>query len=56
MRTLKNNGLVTIFAAKTIKIDQEIEKSRNGNIWTERNYSNKATFYILMIFVFSIRN
>jgi len=48
MRTLKNNGLVTTSAAMTIKIDKGIEKSKNGNIWTERKFSNKATFYIFI--------
>jgi len=60
MRTLKNNGLVTTPVVNTIRIQQGIEESRNGNIWTERDFSNKIIFYsyiicILMIVVFSIR-
>ncbi|CAI6353215.1 unnamed protein product [Macrosiphum euphorbiae] len=40
MRTLKNNGLVSP-AVKTVKIVQEINKSRYGNIWTERDFTSE---------------
>jgi len=52
MRTLKNNGLVTTLADKTVKIDQGIKKSRNGNIWTKRDFSNEVIF-IFFIFLYN---
>lgn len=48
MRTLKNNGLVTIPAAKTVKIDQGIKKSKNYKIWTERDFSSEVTFFLFL--------
>lgn len=60
MRTLKNNGLVTTSAAKTNRIEQRNDESRNGKTWMARDFS-KSLFYIfifriLIIVIFSIRN